>query len=118
MILGVTRDPLFGPVLMVGLGGVFVEVMRDVSLARAPVDAEQSLAMLHRLRAWPLLEGARGATRADVAALCEAMVAVSRFAAANADAVASIDVNPLRVFAEGQGVRMLDALIELRPPGA
>jgi hypothetical protein len=118
MILGVTRDPLFGPVLMVGLGGVFVEVLRDVSLARAPVDAAQCLAMLRRLRAWPLLAGARGAAKADVAALCEAMATLSRFAVANRDAVASVDVNPFRVFGEGEGACMLDALIELRAPGA
>jgi len=114
MILGVQRDALFGPVLMVGLGGVFVEVMGDVALERAPVDTGTALAMLHRLKAWPLLQGVRGSAPADVDALCAAMVALSRFAAANRDAVESIDVNPLRVFPRGSGAWMLDALVEPR----
>jgi len=114
MILGVQRDALFGPVLMVGLGGVFVEVLEDVVLARAPVDEQAALAMLHRLKAWSLLDGARGRGPMDVAALCAAMVALSRFAAANRDSIESIDVNPLRVFARGHGAWMLDALVQSR----
>ncbi|MFT5176542.1 MAG: acyl-CoA synthetase (NDP forming) [Gammaproteobacteria bacterium] len=116
MILGSKCDALFGPVVMVGLGGIFVEVMEDVALARAPFDAGHALAMLRGLKAWPLLDGARGGKRADVAALCEAMVALSRFAAANAATIDSIDVNPLRVFAQGEGACMLDALIQLAAP--
>lgn len=112
MILGIQRDPLFGPVLMVGLGGIFVEIMGDVALARAPIDEAQALSMLHSLKAWPLLDGARGHAPADVGALCQAMVALSRFAAANADTVESIDINPLRVFAKGEGACMLDALVQ------
>ena len=114
MILGVQRDALFGPVLMVGLGGVFVEVLEDVVLERAPVDDSSARAMLRRLKAWPLLDGARGGDAADVDALCAAMVALSRFAAAHRDAIESIDVNPLRVFARGRGAWMLDALIQAR----
>lgn len=118
LILGIQRDPLFGPVLLAGLGGVFVEVLGDVSLARAPVDEAAALAMLRRLKAWPLLDGARGAPPADVEAACAAMAALSRFACANAGALRSVDVNPLRVLPRGQGVRMLDALIEFDPPAA
>ncbi len=114
VILGVKRDPLFGAVLMAGLGGVFVEIMEDVSLHRAPLDAGTARAMLEGLRGWPLLAGARGRPAADVDAMCAAMVALSRFAAANAACIESIDVNPLRVFAAGEGARMLDALIEWR----
>lgn len=115
MILGVQRDALFGPVLMVGLGGVFVEVLEDVVLERAPMDVTIARAMLRRLKAWPLLEGARGGEPADLDALCAAMVALSRFAAANRDGIESIDVNPLRVFARGQGAWMLDALVQAGP---
>jgi len=119
MILGVQRDALFGPVLMIGLGGVFVEVLEDVVLERAPLDAPLARAMLRRLKAWPLLDGARGGEPVDLDALCAAMVALSRFAAANRDRIESIDVNPLRVFARGRGAWMLDALVQpcpLPPP--
>jgi hypothetical protein len=119
MILGVQRDALFGPVLMIGLGGVFVEVLEDVVLERAPLDALLARAMLRRLKAWPLLDGARGGEPVDLDALCAAMVALSRFAAANRDRIESIDVNPLRVFARGRGAWMLDALVQpcpLTPP--
>jgi len=109
LVLGARRDPLFGPVVMAGLGGIFVEVLEDVSLSRAPVDAASALAMLRRLKAWPLLTGARGREPVDVDAACAAIVALSRFAAANPQ-VASVDVNPLRVFA--RGACMLDALVE------
>jgi acyl-CoA synthetase (NDP forming) len=115
MILGVQRDALFGPVLMIGLGGVFVEVLEDVVLERAPVDAPLARAMLRRLKAWPLLDGARGGEPVDLDALCAAMVALSRFAAANRDRIESIDVNPLRVFARGRGAWMLDALVQSCP---
>jgi acyl-CoA synthetase (NDP forming) len=104
---------------MIGLGGVFVEVLEDVVLERAPLDAPLARAMLRRLKAWPLLDGARGGEPVDLDALCAAMVALSRFAAANRDRIESIDVNPLRVFARGRGAWMLDALVQpcpLPPP--
>jgi hypothetical protein len=71
--------------------------------------------MLRRLKAWPLLDGARGGEPVDLDALCAAMVALSRFAAANRDRIESIDVNPLRVFARGRGAWMLDALVQSCP---
>jgi acyl-CoA synthetase (NDP forming) len=114
LILGAQLDPLFGPVVVVGLGGVFVEVLEDVSLHRAPVSHDTARAMLGRLRAWPLLTGARGTPPADVDALCRAIVCLSRFAAANRDRLEGVDVNPLRVFAAGEGACMLDALVRWR----
>jgi acyl-CoA synthetase (NDP forming) len=114
LVLGARRDPLFGPVVLAGIGGVFVEVLQDVSLRRAPVDAATAREMLESLRGWPLLAGARGRAPADVAAACDAIVSLSRFAAANAVAVSSVDVNPLRVFPEG--ACMLDALVERAGP--
>lgn len=115
LVLGARHDPLFGPVVIAGLGGIFVEVLEDVSLRRAPVDTATARAMLRELRAWPLLAGARGRTPADVDAACAALVALSRFAAANPQA-ASVDVNPLRVFP--RGALMLDALVERAAPAA
>ena len=85
MILGVTRDPDFGPMLMVGLGGIHVEVLRDVAFAPVPLGAEEALALLDQLKGAALLDGVRGEPAADRAALAELMVALSRFAADHAD---------------------------------
>ncbi len=116
MILGVSRDPVFGPVVMAGLGGVFAEIMRDVAVRPAPVDAAEAMAMLRSLLAFPVLDGARGRPRADLPALVAAIVALSRFAVQHAETVAEIDVNPVLVRPEGQGVVALDALLIARHP--
>jgi acyl-CoA synthetase (NDP forming) len=111
LILGTTTDPVFGPVVMVGLGGIFAEVLRDVALQVAPVTEAQALRMLRSLKAFALLDGARGRPRADVAAAARAVAALSRFAAQHAQAVAEIDINPLVVLDHGQGAFALDALL-------
>ena len=114
-VLGVVRDPLFGPIVMVGLGGIFVELLRDIVFRPAPISAADAHEMINRLRGRALLDGIRGAPPADRDALAEAISCLSRFAAANADTVASIDINPLLVLARGQGAIALDALIETAP---
>lgn len=114
-ILGVVRDPLFGPIVMVGLGGIFVELLRDIVFRPAPISVADAQEMINRLRGRALLDGIRGAPPADIDALAEAISCLSRFAAANADTVASIDINPLLVLARGQGAIALDALIETAP---
>jgi succinyl-CoA synthetase beta subunit len=111
LILGSKNDPVFGPVVMVGLGGIYAEVMNDVALETAPVDEAQALAMLRSLKTFPLLDGARGRQKADVEAAAAAIAALSRFAAAHADSVAEIDVNPLLVQDAGKGAYALDALL-------
>lgn len=111
LILGTMRDPVFGPVVMVGLGGIFAEVLRDVALQPAPVSEQQAVRMLRSLKAFALLDGARGRPRADVAAAARAVAALSRFAAQHADSVAEIDINPLVVLDQGQGAFALDALL-------
>ena len=111
MILGVTRDPVFGPMLMVGLGGIHVEVLKDVAFAPVPLDTEGALDLVSQLKGAALLDGVRGAKPADKAALAELMVALSRFAADHADAVAEIDLNPVIVHAAGEGLSVVDALI-------
>lgn len=111
LILGTKKDPVFGPVVMVGLGGIFAEVLRDVALQVAPVTEQQATGMLRSLKAFALLDGARGRPRADVAAAARAVASLSRFAARHADAVAEIDINPLVVLDEGQGAFALDALL-------
>lgn len=113
MALGVSRDPVFGPVAMVGLGGIFIEILKDFSLARCPLDVAEAERMIRSLRGFPLLDGARGRPKADVAALARALSALSAFAAAAGPRLLSVDVNPLLVLPEGQGCYAADAVIEL-----
>lgn len=111
LILGTTNDATFGPVVMVGLGGVFAEIFEDTALALAPVGKAEALRMVKSLKAFPLLNGARGRAPADLDALTDAIVNLSRFAARHAADVAEIDINPLLVRDNGQGAVALDALI-------
>ena len=111
IILGVSRDPTFGPMLMVGLGGVHVEVLKDVAFAPVPLDRHQALALLGELKGSALLDGVRGAPPSDKAALADLTAALSRFAADHADQVAEIDLNPVIVHPEGEGLTVVDALI-------
>nr|WP_246522054.1 acetate--CoA ligase family protein [Neoroseomonas terrae] len=111
MILGAKRDPVFGPVVLVGLGGVFAEVIQDVAVRPAPVDEAEAMAMLRSLKAFAVLDGARGRPKADLAAAASAIAALSRFAAQHAADIAEIDINPLLVRAAGDGAVALDALI-------
>ena len=113
MAAGLVRDPVFGPIAMVGLGGVFIEVFKDVAFRRCPLSEEDALAMIRCLRGFPLLDGARGRPKADVAALARALAALSRFGAAAGPRLASVDVNPLMVLPEGEGAMAADAVIEL-----
>jgi hypothetical protein len=114
MILGITRDPDFGPMLMVGLGGIHVEVLRDVAFAPVPLGVEDALALLDELKGAALLDGVRGEPASDRAALAGLMVALSRFAADHAEVIAEIDLNPVIVHTAGEGLTIVDALIVKR----
>ena len=111
VILGINSDPLFGPMLMVGLGGIHVEVLKDVALAPVPLTKPAALALINQLKGRALLDAQRGAPAADVDALAELMVRLSRFAADHAGTIAEIDLNPVFVHPAGQGVTNSDALI-------
>ncbi|MGV2861979.1 acetate--CoA ligase family protein, partial [Achromobacter sp. AGC39] len=111
LIVGATRDPVFGPVLTVGLGGVLTEIYQDTSHRLLPVDEAIAMQMLQELKAYPLLDGYRGKPRADVAAACRAIVAVGKALLAAPARVAEIEVNPLLIKEAGQDVAVLDALI-------
>jgi acyl-CoA synthetase (NDP forming) len=116
VIVGIKRDATFGPMLMVGLGGVHVEVLKDVVLAPAPLDSEQARAMFARLQGRALFDAHRGRPAADTDALADLMVRLARFAADHADQVAEVDLNPVIVHAAGKGVSVVDALIIKRGP--
>ena len=117
-ILGARRDPVFGAMVMFGLGGVFVEVVGDVALRSAPVTREQALQMIGSTRAATLLAGARGQPPADLEALAAAIVALSQAAAQAGDTLESIDVNPfLALPAAAGGGMALDAVVVGRRSG-
>jgi acetate---CoA ligase (ADP-forming) len=114
VILGVKRDATFGPLLMVGLGGTAVEVLKDVALGPVPLGAREARELLARLKGAALLEAHRGAPAADVDALVELMVRLGQFAADHAETIAEIDLNPVLVHEHGKGVSVVDALIVKR----
>ena len=114
IILGVTRDPVFGPMLMVGLGGIHVEVLRDVVFAPVPLGKDEALRLLSELKGAALLNGMRGAPPADRVALAELIATLSRFVADHGDLIEEIDLNPVIVHPEGQGFTVVDALIVKR----
>jgi acyl-CoA synthetase (NDP forming) len=116
VILGINRDPTWGPLLMVGLGGVLVEALGDIALAPVPLDRAAVAALLGRLKVASVLGAYRGAPEADTDALIELMVQLSHFAANHADEIAEIDLNPVIVHTKGQGVSVVDALIVKQPP--
>jgi acetate---CoA ligase (ADP-forming) len=111
VILGIKRDATFGPLLMVGLGGVQVEILKDVAMAPVPLAPGEARVLLSRLKGAALLEANRGAPPADVDALVELMVRLSQLAADHAGAIAEIDLNPVLVHECGKGVSVVDALI-------
>ncbi len=113
IIVGARRDPAFGPVIMVGLGGVFAEIFADTATRLAPVMIAEATGMLQSLKGWPLLNGVRGRPAADIEALAEVIVNLSRFAAAHAEGVEAVELNPVSVGARGHGAFALDAVIHL-----
>jgi len=110
-IIGVHRDPVFGPVVLFGLGGIFVEVLKDVTFRIAPFGVDEAHRMINEVRGRAMLDGVRGQAPADVDALAMALAQLSVYAAANGDVIESIDINPLLVRAKGEGAVAVDALI-------
>ncbi len=112
MIVGVKRDPLFGPVVLCGFGGILVELLKDIAVGIPPLSKAQAADMIARLRGSSILGGARGKPPADVDALCEAIVAVSQLALSLGDQLTGLDINPLIV--QSKGSVAVDALIEIK----
>ncbi|MGY2488978.1 acetate--CoA ligase family protein [Cupriavidus sp. CP313] len=110
-LCGVFRDPVFGPVLMFGLGGVHVEVLKDVAMRLVPLDRDEARSMVQELRGKAIFNGVRGAPPADVEALVGVLVCLSAFADSQRDVVGEVDINPLLLMPQGQGAIALDALV-------
>jgi len=108
MLVGVREDPDFGPLVVVGLGGIFVELIRDVSLRLAPIDNDEAHQMLKELRGTEALRGFRGQTPRDINALKNAITSLSNYFLENRSWLEEIEINPLIVLAEGKGVRAVD----------
>ena len=96
---------------MFGLGGIFVETLKDVTFRVAPFDVDEGHRMMRELQGFPLLDGARGRPACDLDAVAQALAALSRFAAAHTDQLESAELNPVLVLPAGRGLVALDALI-------
>lgn len=110
VVLGMKRDESFGPMVLFGLGGVFVEVLSAFALRQAPIDKLEAEEMIRGTPGFAVLAGARGRPAGDLPALIDALVLFSRFCVEAAPAIREIDLNPVVVLPEGQGVKVLDAL--------
>lgn len=111
LIVGITRDPLFGPVMTIGSGGVLVELLKDSATLLLPARRGDVEAALRGLKLFPLLDGYRGRPKADLDAAVDAVLAVAAFAVAEAETIEELDINPLIVCGEGQGAWIADALL-------
>ncbi|MGD9944254.1 MAG: acetate--CoA ligase family protein, partial [Burkholderiaceae bacterium] len=112
VIMGVQHDPVFGPMMMYGLGGVAVELFKDVTFASAPLTPERARAMVDSVRSAALLDGWRGGPRMDKGAVIDALCRLSQFAVDHAHAIAGAEINPFLALPEGGFC--LDALIQPR----
>jgi acyl-CoA synthetase (NDP forming) len=108
----VNRDPQFGPLIMFGLGGIYVEVLRDVTFRLAPVSPEDAQEMIHEIRGYPLLRGVRGQQSADIEGIIDTLLRVSQLVT-DFPEIVELDINPLMVRNEGEGVMGIDMRLVL-----
>lgn len=118
VILGIQNDRIFGPMVLIGLGGIFTEILKDTVLIPPTGDAETAKAAIRRLKGAAILEGARGQAPADIDALARTIVALSHFAMRFAAQIDSVDINPVFVHDAGEGVSIVDALVVTTPSDA
>jgi succinyl-CoA synthetase beta subunit len=111
LIVGARHDPQFGPFLVVGAGGVFVDLIEDTSVRLLPVDEQEAISMLQELRIFRLLQGFRGQTRRDIDAVCRAMTGLSELFLEHQAWLSDLEINPLVVRNEGAGVVAVDVKI-------
>jgi len=118
VILGAHRDAQFGPIVLFGMGGVFVELLKDVAYRTAPLDRDEALKMIQEIKGYRLLSGFRGAPPVDLPALADCLVKMGRLAADLKEEIESIDINPLKALPAGKGAKVVDALAVLRERSA
>lgn len=109
---GIINDRLFGPAICFGLGGIFVEVLKDTTIAMAPLSQQEAMALIHRIKGVAILKGARRRPSGDIVALAAFLVRLGDFAAANFGRFRALDLNPIIVKPEGEGVLAVDIAIE------
>ncbi len=114
IIIGVTEDPQFGHALMFGLGGIFVEVLKDVTFRIIPIEEKDAWKMLREIKGYPILSGARGEPPADMKAIVDLMLRVSKLVDDLRDYIKEMDLNPVFVYPEGEGAVVVDARIILK----
>ena len=112
-IMGIHRDPVFGPVARFGLGGIFVEILKDVVFRRCPFGPDVAEEMIRSIKGAPLLLGARGRKKADVKALADTLSRLSAFAMMAGPTLQSVDLNPVFAMPEGEGAFAVDAVVEV-----
>jgi len=113
LLLGASIDPTIGPVVVIGAGGLYVETLNDTAAALPPVSEEVAAELLQSLKIWPILSGSRGRPRLDVEALIKAIVKFSEIVTDLGSDISLIEVNPLLVCKQGEGVYALDVAMEL-----
>jgi acyl-CoA synthetase (NDP forming) len=115
VILGMSKDPDFGPMLMFGLGGIYVEVLKDVSFRIAPIDHLEAASMISEIRAYQLLRGVRGEEPADISSIVDSLLRLSQLVT-DFPEIIEMDINPLMVMARGQGAVAVDCRISVTLP--
>jgi acetyltransferase len=111
-LVGVSRDPQFGPLVAFGMGGIYVEVLKDVAFRIAPISREEAEEQVHAIRSFPILRGVRGQAQADISSIVETVLRVSQLVT-DFPEIVEMDINPLMVYDQGQGSIVLDARIIL-----
>jgi acetyltransferase len=117
VILGMSRDPQFGPLLMFGLGGIYIEVLKDVTFRIAPIGLGEAEEMVREIRSFPLLQGVRGERPVDINSLTDGIVRISQLVT-DFPEIMEMDINPLMVFPEGGGTMAIDARLTISQAGA
>jgi hypothetical protein len=117
LIVGATRDQTFGPAVLLGVGGIYAEILQDTAVCLAPLGEPDVLGLIDRLRGAPLLRGARGGPGVDLAALADVVIRVGELAVDLGEDLEALDMNPVIAGPPGAGVIAADALLELSDNG-
>lgn len=114
IIIGITEDPQFGHAIMFGLGGIFVEILKDVTFRIIPIEERDAWTMIKSIKGYPILAGARGEPPADMEAIADMMLRVSQLVSDLEEYIKEMDLNPVFVYNEGEGAVIVDARIILK----